>query len=114
MELVVVALASFTAAIFLMGAVPFSVPVRLMPLALSGIGYGMDVAYRHDPKFVQAAAVAALVVIITRYSVKEAPGPWHVDDLLGWLIEKTPRRKPAHRRLPAELPKGVGRRIPSL
>lgn len=122
MELLTIALATFTAIVFVLGILPFRIPIRLMPLTVSAAGYGMDVAYQHYQAYVFGAAVAGGVVLITRYGVKEnLPGPWIIDDFLGWLIEKTPKRPPRHRKGPwnglmshEDLPRGVGRRMPSL
>lgn len=122
MELIVVALATFTAVIFTLGMLPFRVPIRLMPVAVSGAGYGMAVAYQYYPAYVMAAAVAALVVLITRYAVHEQVGPWYVDDFLGWLVTKVPKPKPRHRRpgppprwnSVLDAPSGVGQRLPKL
>jgi hypothetical protein len=114
MELLTVALATFTAVIFTLGLLPFRIARRLMPLAVSAAGYGMTIAYDHAPRLVMGAAVAGLVTVVTRYAVIEAPEPWSFDDFLGALIAWIPERPSKRAPAPRGLPRGVGRRIPYL
>ena len=115
MEFITVALATFTGIMFVLGILPFRIPAKLMPVATSAAAYGVMELYATLPAYVEAAAVAGGVAIVTRYAVSQLPEPWSPDDLLGRLIEVMPRpkAKPA-RVLEATRVNLPGRRIPRL
>lgn len=119
MEFVTVVLATFTMVMLVLGILPFRIPARFMPAAISAAGWGCIELYARLPALVEAAGVAGGVAIVSRYAVAQLPEPWSLDDLLGRLSDLVPRQRldsPWSRRpvRPVRPPNRPGREIPHL
>lgn len=97
-ELIVTALATFSVLIFVLGSLPFRVPPKHAPILTTALAYGILSLYHVLPTLVQAAAVASVVALASRFIVKELPEPWSWDDFVGrvlaaWATLTKPRPK---------------------
>ncbi len=103
LQLLLVALSTFTILVFLLGLLPFRVHAKLMPALTTGIAWGMyDIRHTILLLLLSAAAVAALV---SRWALGTVPEPWQVNDVLGWLYGRSrPRRKGPEMRPPRRVP----------
>jgi hypothetical protein len=96
-EFLMITLATFTVVMFVLGLLPFRIPGKLMPLALTAAGYGCMKLYGRWPDETEAAAVAGGVALVSRYAVTQLPEPWKLDDVLGRAFEVVPKRQPVRR-----------------
>lgn len=109
LELLTVALATFTVLMALQAVLPFKLPGRFMPYVVAGIAFGLAALPPADHRYVQAAAYAGLVAVIYRFSVTSPPEPaWSVRNVVTAIRLAFPKKKPPARTGP------VGNRIPRL
>jgi hypothetical protein len=117
MGLITAALSTFSVLIFVLGCLPFRVPAKMAPLLTGALAYGMLVLDHHQPTLVDAAAVASLVALCSRYIVTGLPEPWDLNEFLGRLVEARialTQRTRRHRQKLRPTPGPVGNRISKL
>jgi hydrogenase/urease accessory protein HupE len=107
LQLITTALAAFTVLMALRLLLPFALPVRIAPVVVSGVAYGLLYVPPKWHHAVLAAACAGLVAVVHRFAVGEEPEPWSLRDL---IVRLTPRPKPKSGRTQGP----VGNRIPQL
>lgn len=109
LELLTVALATFTVLMALQAILPFKLPGRFMPFIVAAIAFGLAAVPTADRRYVQAAAYAGLVAVIYRFAVVTTPEPaWSLRNVATAIRLAFPAKKPPPRSGP------VGNRIPRL
>ena len=112
LELITVALATFTCVVALRALLPFTISPKIMPFAVAAAAYGILKLPASWHLYIQAAAAAGIVALVYRLAIVSEPEPWSVwdawDRTAGFVARhRKPKKSQARRG-------AIGNRLPPL